>query len=510
MSEDIGTVISTPEGPSPSNLDFVVTKGVVHRGQFVEIEYSEGTMIALVTDVFKTNRYFERAESVKEFESNGARLLEQFPTGEWEYLVGKTRPLGVFTEKMTKRPTYPPSPGSKVKIANPKNLEKFLNLDMEHGLELGEIEYHNLPVKLNLSKLFQKHCCILAQSGFGKSYSVSVLLEELLDRKKESGRIATIVLDPHGEYSSFAEPVTDSKRKDYSSKTTLVKARNIKIGVPKLRMDILGSMLQMSPAQKRDLGKIISALEDEMKKGLGPFDFKMVKSELLKDKEINDSTKKILLGLIDNLEELNLFSKTDSPSISDVVKPGHLTIIDLSDITDMRKKQIIVSYFAKKLFYERRRKSIPPFLLVVEEAHQFIPEKTSEESAISRGIMRTIAREGRKFGASLCLVSQRPIQLDTTTMSQCNNKLILRITNPYDLKHIGESAEGLDRSSEAMITSLRVGEALLVGEATGYPVFFKVRKRKSQDSKHEIPLEKAALDFESNKEKLDDEAEQFL
>jgi DNA helicase HerA-like ATPase len=192
------------------------------------------------------------------------------------------------------------------------------------------------------------------------------------------------------------------------------------------------------------------------------------------------------------------------------VRPGFLTIIDLSDIIDIKKKQVIVSHFANKLFSERRKKSIPPFLLVLEESHQFCPERVSEEQAVSRGIIRTIAREGRKFGASICLVSQRPVQLDTTALSQCNTKIILRITNPYDLKHIAESAEAIDQRSLEMITSLQVGEALVIGEAVNYPLFFKVRERKSLPSKHEISLEDAAVEFESSKKKNDEETEAFL
>ncbi|MBN1940919.1 MAG: ATP-binding protein, partial [Candidatus Diapherotrites archaeon] len=165
---------------------------------------------------------------------------------------------------------------------------------------------------------------------------------------------------------------------------------------------------------------------------------------------------------------------------------------------------------SRRLFYDRRSKTIPPFLLVLEEAHQLVPEKASEENALSRSIIRTIAREGRKFGASLCLVSQRPVQLDTTALSQCNTHIILRITNPYDLKHIGESSEGLDSRATDMITSLRVGEALIVGEATHYPLFFKVRLRKSAESRHEQTLEQSAIDFESASETSDSEAKEFL
>ncbi|MDP6670662.1 MAG: ATP-binding protein, partial [archaeon] len=433
MSEkkDIGTVVSTIDSPNPSSVDFVVTKGIVHRGQFVEMDYSEGTLVALVNDVIKTNRYFERADSVKEFESNGAALFEQFPTDEWEYLVAKTRPLGVFSEKFTKRATYPPSPGTKVRIASKENLQRFLNFD-DKGLHLGKIDYHDLDVNINLSGLLKKHIAILALSGAGKSYLTSVLFEELLERKKEDGRIATIVLDPHGEYSCFAEPTTDKSKKDYSSKTKLIKARDIQIGVPKLSVGILAGIIPgLSNAQKRDLGKIFTKLKSEMRNGLGPFDLTDVLEAINSSSEIKENTKAALGGWIIGLIELGLFGKTDAPSIYDLPTPGKLTIIDLSDLINVRKKQIIVSYFAQRLFYERRNKTIPPFLLVLEEAHQFVPETAGKDAAISRSIIRTIAREGRKFGACLCLVSQRPVKLDTTALSQCNTHIILRITNPY-------------------------------------------------------------------------------
>ncbi|MDD5162782.1 MAG: ATP-binding protein [Candidatus ainarchaeum sp.] len=509
MEKEIGTVISGIDSPSPSALDFVVNQGVVHRGQFVELDYSEGTMICLVTDVFKTNRYFERAESVKEFESSGAKLFEQFPTAEWEYLVAKTRPLGVFKNGITNRATLPPGPGTRVRIASNENLKIFFHFS-EEGLFLGNVENHDLPVKISMNTLLKKHVALLATSGAGKSHCASVIFEELLDRKKEAGRIGIIVFDPHGEYSSFADRAPEKGKTDYSGKTILVKAMDIKIGVPKLSVNALDSLIKgLSPVMKRELGKILADLQKKMRSGKGPFDLLDLK-EAISNSEINENTKGPLLAWISELQDLNLFGKTDNPGIFDLVQPGKLTVIDLSELIDLRKKQIIVSYISKRLFYARREKAIPPFLLVLEEAHQFCPQQASEEMAICRSIIQTIAREGRKFGASLCLISQRPIQLSTTVLAQCNTQIILRITNPYDLKHIGESSEGLDSRSLDMITSLRVGEALIVGEATHYPLFFKVRQRKSAESRHEMPLEKAALDFETGKEDKKKEIEEFL
>ena len=135
---------------------------------------------------------------------------------------------------------------------------------------------------------------------------------------------------------------------------------------------------------------------------------------------------------------------------------------------------MIVEYLASRLFYMRKKNKVPPFLMIVEEAHQFCPEQSK---SISKSIIETIAREGRKFMACLNLVSQRPKKLSTTALSQCNSKLILKISNPYDLKHLMESDEALTKSYGEMISSLAVGELLIVGNAVNYPVFIEVRQR---------------------------------
>ncbi len=513
---EIGTVVSNPEGPSPTQVDFVITNGKVHRGQFVEIPYGEGTLIGMVTNVLKTNKYFERADAVKEFEAQGTKLFEQFPVNDWEYTLAQTNPLGIFAdENKIKRTTFPPSPGSKVLNAKPEHIIQFLGFDEEKGLELGELEFHPVKVKLNMTRLLQKHCATLAMSGTGKSYFISCLIEELLQRQKKNGRIGIVVFDVHGEYTSFAEPPANDKYKDFSGKTRLIRARDLRIGVPKITSAMFGALLPHSSApQRRELAKIITTLKNKMREGHGPYDLNDIKQHLLESgmekEKMKDSTIQALIGWMHELDELELFGKTDNPSILDLVQPGTLTIVDLSDIIHQKKKQVIVAYLAHRIFYSRREKKTPPTAIILEEAHNFIPQYSSKEESATKSIMRTIAREGRKFGVSLCLVSQRPTHLDTTTLSQCNTHFLLRITNPNDLKHIGESAEGISSDALQMITSLKVGEGLIVGEAVNFPTFFKVRQRYSQPSKHEGSLEKAGLEFEENQEKNRKETEDLL
>jgi len=489
---ELGIVISTMDAPSTSKITFVCINKKVYKGQYVQIDYSQGKLIGLVTDVFSQNRYFENNESVKEFENSDFSISEQFPTGEWEFLLGNIKPLGVLSnDDFFVRSTLPVSPGSKVLMCDEKVLFKFLHLK-KNGLFLGDIDFPKLPVTFCMDRLLQKHLAILAQSGAGKSYLTSVVLEEILDRKKEDGQVAVLLFDVHGEYSHFSQPLksSDSSQKDYSSKTIKINSFEIKIGVSTLSLNFFSSLLpSLSSAQKRELGFVLKKLNEDKKNGFGPFDLKDVIKELEKQ-EIKEAILKPLINSLGELLDFNLFSKIDSPSIFDIVKPGILTIVDLSREINLKKKQLILYYFAHKLFYSRTSGSqnVPPFLLVVEEAHQFAPESASKDRALAKSILETIAREGRKFGSCLCLISQRPVKLSTTILSQANTHIILRITNPYDLKHIGESSEGLDSKSVDMITSLRVGEALVVGEASSYPVFFKVRKKYSQDSHLDVSL----------------------
>ncbi|OQA31403.1 MAG: AAA-like domain protein [archaeon ADurb.Bin336] len=510
MCEHLGTVVSTIEGPSPSKISFVVNNGKVHKGMFVEIDYSEGVMMLLVEDVVKTNRYFERPDSVKVI---GEELEKNFPCADWEFLVANAKPLGVFFNGVIQRATFPPSPGAKVFCADNKRIKKFLSVQ-EDGLNLGRLQFHDVELKLNLSKLLQKHLSVIATSGAGKSYCVSVLLEELLSRKKEQGQIGVVVFDTHGEYTCFGDPLVNngelSGLVDFSSRTKVIDGSKIKIALSKVSVHMISSMVELTPNQKRALGRILNKLREEMRSGSGPFDLIDVKNEV--NNIDNEKTQSSLFGIVSDLEELNIFGKIDEPSIIDFVKPGKLVVIDLNLIISEKKKQVLVAYLSDKLFKERRGfgKKIPPFALFVEEAHNFIPEGTASEHAVARSYLRTIAREGRKFGASLVVISQRPKRLDTTTLANCNTNLILRVTNPYDLDHIAQSCEGLDRASINSISSLRVGEALIVGEAVGAPTFFKVRKRTSQPSRHETTLEESAKEFVAREEQLNDDVNTFL
>jgi DNA helicase HerA-like ATPase len=263
---------------------------------------------------------------------------------------------------------------------------------------------------------------------------------------------------------------------------------------------------EISPVQRRELVKIIRNLKRKKKF----YNFKDLINEIHVS-QIKRVTKDTLISWISNLNVTRLFSNYSKPDIQELAKPGQMSILDLSDFLRLNEKQIIVTYFARKLFYARHRGKIPPFIFIVEEAHQFCPEGVERRRAISKGIIQTIAREGRKFHASLVLVSQRPIQLSTTALSQCNTQILLRIVNPYDLKHIQESSETITSDLIKTLPGLQVGEAIITGNAVNQPIFVQVRQRKSKESSRlGVNFEDAIVSFNDNQKINDKDLDIFM
>ncbi|MFW9798894.1 MAG: ATP-binding protein [Candidatus Thorarchaeota archaeon] len=480
----IGTVICEQDSPNVMSFSFVV-EGNVHdvivcRGEFVSVETNSGTVIARVQNLIRVNRYYQHAEAVREYQSRGEPLRSIFPTDRWQYTVAKVQVLGLWSENKPLRPYFAVSPGAPVIPVNEDVLAGFLKLDSKEGLRLGRLAHHELEFSPTVDRLLSKHLAVLAMSGAGKSYFVSVLLEELLMRTKKQGRLAVVVIDVHGEYSYLKDMTAEAlDLQDYSVEIEHVRGSHIQIPVRSLAAEAIASLVaDMSAVQVRDLRRVVTEMRKNTQTGYTLGD---IIDYVRNDETISKNTREAMIGWLVNLEDTGLFGVEAVPNITSMVRPGKLTLIDLSDFISLKKKQIAVSHLVNELLRMRRRGDIPPFLLVLEEAHQFCPE-SRHELALPKSRIETIAREGRKFHALLCLVSQRPVKLSTTVLSQCSNQAILRATNPYDLDHIGRSSEGIDRESLDTITTLEVGEALFVGETVGVPTFVKIRQRRFEPS----------------------------
>jgi DNA helicase HerA-like ATPase len=185
-------------------------------------------------------------------------------------------------------------------------------------------------------------------------------------------------------------------------------------------------------------------------------------------------------------------------------------ILNLADVSEGKRLQIIAYYILKKMFSMRKisakegKKIIPPCVVFIEEAHNFAPKYFHSEMSMAKWQIEKIAREGRKFNLGLCLITQRPSHLSQTALSQCNTQIILRITNPNDHMFIQDTSEHIDFKTIKNISSLSVGEGILIGEAVNAPVFVKFRKAKTSEAKLNKSMEEEADDFEKNDEEITD------
>lgn len=128
-----------------------------------------------------------------------------------------------------------------------------------------------------------------------------------------------------------------------------------------------------------------------------------------------------------------------------------------------------------------------PILLVYEEAHKYVPNSDLSKYRSSKISIERIAKEGRKYGVTLLLASQRPSEISETIFSQCSNFIAMRLTNPADQGYVKKLLPDSLGSLIDKMTSFRQGEALLVGESIILPSIVQIDPCAHAPSSNDIP-----------------------
>ena len=172
---------------------------------------------------------------------------------------------------------------------------------------------------------------------------------------------------------------------------------------------------------------------------------------------------------------------------------SNITIFDLSGIP-FDVLSITVSLITRLLFdysyYFRRanKKCDTPLLLVYEEAHKYAPRSDLAKYRASLLAIERVAKEGRKYGTSLLIASQRPSEISETIFSQCSNFLAMRLTNPDDQAYVKRLLPDTLGNLTAGLPGLEAGEALLIGDSTVMPCLVYVDKCSPEPSSSDIPF----------------------
>ncbi|MCB7038348.1 anti-phage-associated helicase HerA [Eggerthella sinensis] len=179
---------------------------------------------------------------------------------------------------------------------------------------------------------------------------------------------------------------------------------------------------------------------------------------------------------------------------------SNVTVIDLSGVP-FEVLSITVSLISRMLFeygyyYKRlRSRNCPdesvsndvPLLLIYEEAHKYAPKSDLTKYRSSLKAIERIAKEGRKYGVTLLLASQRPSEISETIFSQCNNFIAMRLTNPTDQAYVKRLLPDTLGNLVNKTPSLRVGEALIVGDAISLPSVVQIDSCENPPSSSDIP-----------------------
>lgn len=159
----------------------------------------------------------------------------------------------------------------------------------------------------------------------------------------------------------------------------------------------------------------------------------------------------------------------------------NIVIIDLSGIP-FEVLSVVVSLMSRLVFtlsfYLKKSRLLAdrevPFLLVYEEAHNYVPQSEGQKFGSVKKAIERIAKEGRKYGISMMIVSQRPSEISETVFSQCNNFVAMRLTNPTDQRYVRRLLPDNLSAITDSLPSLERQEVIVIGDAVSVPSLLRV------------------------------------
>ncbi|MFO1154486.1 MAG: DUF87 domain-containing protein [Rhodospirillales bacterium] len=349
-----------------------------------------------------------------------------------------------------------------------------------------------LPAFLITDSLLGKHFAVLGTTGAGKSCAVALILRSILGRHP-NGHV--IILDPHNEYGSAFPDLAE-----------LINPTNLRLPYWMMNADELVALFvaQDGPERDAEVDILKRAVTEARRAFAGPeTDPASITVDTPVPFRLGDLARTLSNGMgrltkaESSLPYLRLQGRLETLSndarfgflfegllvkdtMADVlarilrvpVEGRPATILDLSGVPS-EIVDAVVSLICRMAFdfvvWSAEPQAVP-VLLVCEEAHRYVPEDERNSFALARRGIARIAKEGRKYGLSLCLVSQRPSELSATILSQCNTIFALRLSNDRDQdfvkKAMPEGAGGL----LAALPALHNREAIVVGEGVSVPM----------------------------------------
>ena len=524
----IGTVIEVDGTHVVAELDANIAElsrvygGTIYPiGQFgsiIRIHFGRRLIYGYVSRLRMKSDY-ERERGVVTESATTARIVEADLFGEGEWLRDMDQEPATWRLQFERGVSTFPLPQQKVYLTPKSELTFIYGQGVDATLEIGEhVGSGGTPAFVDLNELLGKHTAVLGSTGSGKSGTVAAVLHCVLERGSQQAYTTwnprIVILDPHNEYG---DAFPGHKRLSTDEGT---------LTLPYWLLDfdetiaLLIGKTEFAATSQTNIVKnalLVARSEGAKSLGLSPHDITLdspVPYSLGDPSNLDVFGQKDgkpyaegLVGAINaqrpdnrnksNHEDYNkilrkletLFKDSrltfmmqswdgSSDPLPDVIGQlggdgESIRIVDLSgipnEVAGAASSAIARTLFMSKLWQTPQEREQNPVLLVCEEAHRYVPNRGEAQYAAARESVQRLAKEGRKYGIGLMLVSQRPSEVDATVLSQCNSWIVLRITNDADREHVRailpDSLAGLSK----VLSGLRRREAILVGQATLLP-----------------------------------------
>lgn len=456
----------------------------VEKGEYVQVPHEQCGLVLGQIDQMerKTNLSLEKAK----------RLSEGEVVSIEERVSAVINILGYRDKRgLLQVPGTPFKAGSPVMRADDDLIRNVVGIkeDERTGAYIGMLNGHDIKIHLDINEMVQKHVSVLAKTGGGKSYITGVILEELMKHD-----VTCLIIDPHGEYNSMRDQGKageGSERfgvvpRSYADKIMEFSPdTKINTGAQPLRF----TLASMEAADIIDLTNIKNARKETtaLKKAIEALRASRpayTMTDLIKVLEADeDGANAGLVSELEFLQGINIFAERGT-KINELIQKGKTTILNLRG-TAPDIQALIVGRISTALFELRKINEVPPMLMVVDEAVNYCPQQGV--TAASK-IMRTVAAEGRKFGLGLVIITQRAAKVDKNVLSQCNTQIILKVTNPIDIKAIVASVEGLSAGMIEDIQTLPMGIAIVSGGGVQNALFVQIRPRETRHGGESVKI----------------------
>lgn len=497
LGRHIGTVVGNT---SPQEFSFFLRRFEAKLGDLItvsmQVPTSGGTASAIVwgrvVDLERSNPFLP-LEAGLELADEGLELIDTVLSTSRDQVQAQALVLGYTLpgDLHTLMPlNYPVTPGAEVCLPPAEAVQALLTGDervsrLRVGTLLGR---RDVEVSLKANAIVARHMAILAMTGGGKTVAARRIIRELLKL-----RYPLLILDPHGDYLGLWENRSALHNAE-------IKLFHPRINVTEESRDLISYLVRQltqgfSDPQREKYEEAANKVAlEEGGMGVGSF-IDAVMNELRQTDARHPGTvpavKRGLRFVKKQVEAMELSNKRlrerlpafpFEPMPDPVteperfVSPGQASIVYLGGY-DHLTQSTIVALLLKHLFEARAslRNQIPPLLVVIEEAHNFIPSRGEGQAETpSVEIIRKVITEGRKFGVGLLLISQRPSRLDETTLSQCNTFLIFRLVNPRDQTFVERVMENLSKADARLLPGFGPGQGIVSGQAVRFPLVLQV------------------------------------